>query len=576
MESPKAELSSASTAGPNTDQNDDAMIVLRSSAEEQVQSDSNRGWRFWVMFPGLGLAAALTALDTTVLSTALPTVVNDLHSNELFIWLLNSYTLAWTAVQPVYGQAADIFGRKATILGAIIFFMIGSIICALAGNTGVMIAGRVIQGLGAGGISVLPSLIICDLVPQRERQKFIGVLYATFAIGTDLGPVISGVMIDHIGWRWIFWINLPVSGAAFILIAVSLKVNHARTSTIMELLGRIDLAGNAILMLSMTSILLALAEAGTVNPWNSSRTLLPLIIGFLGLVSFIIFQSCRWCKYPMMPLRLFTNRSSLIGYTLTFLHGVLLYWVLYFLPVYFQAVLQETPQQSGIDMLPTMAPFVPFAIIGGTLISRSGRYKFNQLIGFALMSIGVGCFTLLDQNSSKAEWIVFQLIFGAGFGFLMTAALPAIQAPLAEADVAMATATWGFIQSFGYIWGASIPSSIFSTQFTKLLPKISDPSAQRQLIDGGAFEHASKAFVGSFTEKVKSEVIDVYVLSLKLVWQVCIAFAVIAFLASVLVKEIELKKVLETKFGYNNQKKRSSGSEIETPEQMEKGETDIY
>lgn len=558
----------------NLDQSDAAKADLKPE-ERNVQSKSNRGWRFWVMFPGLGLAAALIALDTTVLSTALPTVVNELHSKELFSWLLNSYTLAWTAVQPVYGQLADIFGRKAAMLGAIILFMAGSILCALAGNTGVMIAGRVIQGLGAGGISVLPSLIICDLVPQRDRQKFIGVLYATFALGTDLGPVISGVMIDHVGWRWVFWINLPISGLAFVLIAVSLKVNHARTGTIMEQLGRIDFIGNAILMLAMTSILLALAEAGSQNPWSSWRTLLPLIIGFLGLGLFVFFQSCRWCKYPMMPLRLFKNSTSLIGYTLTFLHGVLLYWVLYFLPVYFQAVLQDTPQQSGINMLPTMALFVPFAIIGGTLISRSGRYKINQLIGFALMSVGVGCFTLLDQKSSIGEWIGFQLIFGTGFGFLMTAALPAIQAPLAEADVAMATATWGFIQSFGYIWGASIPSSIFSTQFTKLLPKISDPSARRQLSDGGAFEHASRTFLNSFPENVKSEVIDVYVLSLKLVWQVCIAFAIIAFLASAFIKEVELKQVLETKFGYKSENKGSSSSDPVTPGQMEKGETDV-
>lgn len=533
--------------------------------EEQTEQTLKRGWRFWVMFPGLGLTAALTALDATVLSTTLSTIVDSLQSDSLFIWLLNAYYLTMTVVQPMYGQAADLFGRKPVMIAAVITFILGSGICAGASNTAMMISGRVVQGIGAGGISVLPSMIICDLIPQRECQKYIGLLYAAFAIGTDLGPIIGGALVDRMGWRWVFWINLPIAGFALLLIAVFLNVQHARAGTITQQFLQFDFAGNAILIASVTSILLALSSAGSTNTWMSWRILVPLLVGFLGLALFVCFEGSHWCKQPTMPLRLFTNRTSFIGYLVTFLHGLLLYWVIYFLPVYFQAVLQASPQQSGVNILASMVPLVPSGILGGALISRNGHYKINQLVGFALISTGIGCFTLLDQNSTKTQWVVFQIIYAAGTGLLMTAALPAIQAPLSEADVGSATATWGFIQSLGYIWGSSIPASIFSTRFDHLLPQIQDLSIKQQLSDGGAYEHASKAFVSSLTAEVRVQVIAVYVESLKLVWQICIAFALLSFLAALFIKEVKLREVLVTKFGY---KDGTDPSRCESEEQI--------
>ena len=518
---------------------------------ESADAVPRKSWHFWAIFPALGLSAALTALDATVISTVLPTIVDDLALDVPFIWLLNSYTLSSTVVQPLYGQAANSFGRKGTFITAIALFFLGSGMCGGARDTNTIIAGRVVQGLGAGGISILPSMIICDLVPLRERQNFQGIVYGAFAIGTDLGPVIGGILADGIGWRWVFWINLPISGASILLIAVFLQVNHGRTGNVCHQLAQIDFVGNAILTASISSILLALSWAGSAYPWSSWRVIFTLGLGFFGLACFLFFESSNWCREPTMPLRLFQNQTSAIAYLQTFLHGVLLYWVIYFLPVYFQAALRASPQQSGVYILASMVPLVPFGIVGGAVIARTGRYKPNQLVGFALMTIGIGCLTLLDQRSSKTEWVVFQLIYSAGTGILMTAFLPAIQAPLAEGDVGVATATWGLVQSFGYIWGGAIPSSIFDTRFNTFLSHINDEAVQQQLANGGAYQHVSGSFIGSLSEEIRSQVVDAYVMSLKLVWQACIAFAVAAFVASVFIKEVRLREELETKFGYD-------------------------
>jgi MFS family permease len=544
------------------------------SVEKTSDDVSHRGWRFWAIFPALGVSAALTALDTTILSTALPTVVDALGADALSIWLLNAYTLPMTAVQPVYGQAANIFGRKPTILVAIALFCAGSGICAAAHTTAVMIAGRVVQGLGAGGVSVLPSMIIGDLVPLRQRPKFQGFVYVAFAVGTDLGPVVGGTMVERIGWRWVFWMNLPVSGAALLMIAAFLRVRHTRSGTMAERLGRIDWVGNGCLMASVTSILLALSWAGSTHPWSDYHILVPLFLGFVGIVFFVGYEGSRWCHEPTMPLHLFQNQTSSIAYIQTFLHGVLLYWVVYFLPVYFQAVLQASPQQSGLAILASMVPMVPCGIIGGLVIAKIGRYKINQVIGFGLMTISIGCFTLLDQHSSSAAWVGYQLIFSAGTGILMTAFLPAIQAPLPEADVAAATATWGFIQSFGYIWGAAIPSSIFNTRFSTFLPQIPDAAVRQRLSHGGAYEHASGAFISSLDGAVKSQVIDAYVASLKLIWQIGIAFAVLAFVASVLIHEVRLREELETEFGFVAKGDGPRGEKGGTTGRSEEGVTD--
>lgn len=519
-------------------------------------ASKKHGWRFWAIFPGLCLASTLCALDSTILSTALPTIAADLDSNSLYVWAINAYTLTFTAIQPLYGQTADIFGRKIAIIVAITLFFLGSGICGGAKTTAMLIGGRAVQGLGGGGLSILPAMVVCDLVPLRERQKYTGLVYGAFAIGTFIGPVVGGTLVDHIGWRWIFWVNLPVSGLALAMVMGFLHTSQVNKSAFSrwQQVARIDYLGNILLIGAVTSILIALSCVGPSMPWSSWQTLVPLLVGILCLPLYVFFEASPFCLQPTTPLRLFSNKTSALAFVLTFLHGIILYWSSYFLPVYFQAVLKSPPQQSGINSLAAAIPLVPFGIVGGFLIAKYGRYKMNQIMGFALSAIAVGCFSLLDQNSPTVAWVLLEILLAAGAGIVLTATLPAIQAPLPESDVATATATWGFVQSLGFVCGVAIPSSIFETKFSSLLSSITD-TAVRDELRLGAYEHASRAFILSLSDETQRRVIEVFVATLKLVWEVGSAFAVLGFIASFFIQEVELREVLETNYVYDEESK---------------------
>ena len=437
---------------------------------------------------------------------------------RLYTYGQYAYTLTFTAIQPFYGQAADFFGRKVVLAASIIMFLLGSGLCGGAFGTQMLIAGRAVQGLGGGGLSILPAMVVCDLVPLRERQKYIGIIYGAFAIGTFIGPILGGSLVDTIGWRWIFWLNLPVSGAALGLILLFLRLERGRSHTSWQLLARVDYTGNVLLIASITATLISLSWAGTTYSWGPWRTLLPLLLGFLGLIMFILFEAMPCCREPIMPLRLFKNRTSSTAFLLTFLHGIILYWVSYFFPAYCQAVLQASSEGSGIDTLAGVITMVPFGIIGGVFTAKTGRYKPNQIVGFGLAAIGIGCFSILDETSPTVTWILLQIVFATGAGLVLTSTLPAIQGLLPEADVAVATATWGFIQSLGFVWGAAIPSSIFNTRFSSLAHFVSDAAARQTLETGGAYEHATQAFVSSLPATIRTQVISIFVSSLTLVY----------------------------------------------------------
>ncbi|KAI9645558.1 hypothetical protein NHQ30_006300 [Ciborinia camelliae] len=416
-----------------------------------------------------------------------------------------------------------------------------------------LISGRAVQGLGGGGLSILPAMVVCDLVSLRERQKYTGVIYGAFAIGTFIGPIVGGSMVEHIGWRWIFWLNLPIGGLALLSVILFFRVSHVRSGPILSQLGKIDYIGNILLMGAITSILIALSGTSTEKAWGSWQRWVPLLLGILALPFYMLFEGSRFCTQPTTPLRLFSHRTSSLAFLLTFLHGILLYWASYFLPVYFQAVLKDSPQKSGINTLAAAIPMVPFGIVGGFWIAKAGHYRLNQILGFALAGIAIGCFSILDQDSSTAVWVILQIIFAAGAGIVLTATLPAIQAPLPESDVAVATATWGLIQSLGFVCGVSIPSSIFESKFRSMVYTLDDGALQRVFTLGGAYEHASKAFILSLPENSQVQVVKLFVASLKLVWEVGSAFAIFGFLASFFIQDIELRTDLETEFGYREE-----------------------
>lgn len=459
---------------------------------------------------------------------------------------------------------------------AVAIFALGCGLCGGAHNIGMMIAGRTIQGVGASGINVLSELIICDLVPLRERGNFMAIVFTTMTVGTAIGPVIAGFIVEYSDWRWVFYLNLPVAGLVLVLHIVFLQVKSNRARSIPESVKRIDFIGNALFIAACVSVLIALGWAGSSYSWGSLHVLVPLIIGFIGLAIFLLYEGSRFAVEPTVPLRLFGNRTSLVAFILTFIQGLATIFVIYFLPVYFQGVLMSSPARSGVQLLPTVVVVTPFAGIGGGLLARYGHYIPLHFGGFALMVIGLGLFTLLDQTSTMAEWVIYQVIEAAGIGLGVGVLLPAVQAKLSEVDAGTSTATWSFMRSFGTVWGSSIPAAVFNNRFDQLCNRITDPAVRDTLSGGHAYQHATKAFVTSLptANGLRGQVIGVFSDSLKQVWQVGIAFVGFGFLLIFLEEKVELRKELDTKFGLREKKIPKVGAEASSTSATQEGKVD--
>lgn len=414
-----------------------------------------------------------------------------------------------------------------------------------------LIAGRCIQGVGGAGIGVLSEIIVCDLVPLSERGMYMGIIFGMMTIATALGPVIAGIIVEYSNWRWVFYLNLPIAGVALALHIIFLNFKPNRTDSILKSLKRIDVVGNMIFVGACVSVLIALGWAGTNYPWSSYHVIAPVVVGFIGFAVFLLYEGSRFAVEPVVPLHLFGNRTTVIAFFLTFLHGLSLVNIIYFMPIFFQGVLLSSPARSGVQLLPTAFVVTPFAGIGGGLLAKYGQYKPLHLIGYALMIVGFGLFTLLDQHSTPPEWVIYQIIPAAGVGLIVAALLPAVQAKLSEADVGKSTATWGFMRGFGTVWGSAIPAAVFNNRFDQLSSRISDPTVRSMLSGGNAYQHATETFVTSLsaTNGVREQVISVFSDSMKQVWQVGIAFAGLGFLLVFLEERVELRKELETEYG---------------------------
>lgn len=520
----------------------------------------------------MAVASLLAGLDATAVSTAMPSMLNDLGTSQGYTWIANAYLLTTTAFTPIFGQTANIFGRRALTIFAIVTFAVGSAIAGPAPTLGVLILGRAIQGIGCGGLNALVEMVVCDLVPLRERGKFMGFIFAIYAISTTLGPLVGGAFATYATWRWIFYLNLPLSGLTLAMVLVSLGALSSGSNMTTSTMKRVDWAGNALLVAAVTSILLALTWGGSEQPWSSWRTILPLVLGLIGLFLFLAFETK--VPEPTTPLRLFTNRTSLAGFWCAFTHNMLVYWILFVLPVYFQAVLGSTAFKSGVDILPTAAVCMPFTIVSGGIMSKIGRYRPLLMVGFAFFPIAIGLFMRLDQTTSTGYWAGIQIIGALAIGIITPVTLPTILTPLSESDVAVGTATWAFMRGFGTIWGAAIPLATFNSRANALVnTRLSDNNRVRELLaNGGAYTLAAGGSLYPTLELDKNPDLEatvkgIYVDSLKLCWQVALAFALFGFLLTFLVKEIPMRTDLETEYGMmenSNESKNKTDLEAES------------
>ncbi|KAI0013414.1 major facilitator superfamily domain-containing protein [Xylariaceae sp. FL0662B] len=508
------------------------------------------GWRFWAVFISLSVSAFLSALEGAVVSTALPSIARAVNAGEDYIWMVNVYFLTSAAVQPLYSQVADIWGRRWPMITSLAIFALGSGIAGGSTSAGMLIGGRTIQGLGAAGINVLVEIIICDLLPLRERGQFMGLMFLFIVLGSVCGPFLGGILVDRVSWRWVFYINLPFCGLCLVLLFLFLRVQrpHSGEST-RESLKKVDFPGLFILCGAVSSLLYALTYGGTRYEWSNPAIIVSFVMGIVGITLFFIYQASPLCTHPAMPKALFGNRTSVAALLATFMQLMASYAPLYFLPVYFQAVQRVSPTRSGVQILPFSATFCVSGLVGGILVSKLGRFKGVHIVSFALQIVSLGTFTLLDRNSTMAVWVILQLIYGWSLGMPNPSLLTAIQAHISDSLNAASTGAFAFVRSVATIFAVSVPAAVFGNRFDQLLTTtdvVRDPAIQATLERGLAYEKASRDFISSFPEEIQDGIITLYELSLKQVWQVTIAFAGAGFLFVLLEKNLVTREQKDT------------------------------
>jgi EmrB/QacA subfamily drug resistance transporter len=418
----------------------------------------------YTVFAGLMLALTLASLDQNIVSTALPRIVSDLGGLAHLSWVVTAFMVTSTISTPLYGKLSDMYGRKPLFFTAIIIFLIGSILCGLAGTMFQLILFRAIQGLGAGGLVTLAQTTVGDLIVPRERGKYQGLFGAVFAACSVAGPLLGGIITDTLSWRWIFYVNLPVGAAALALIAVGLRT-HCRTVT-----HKIDYTGAILLTGATVCLLLFLSWGGAVYPWLS-----PVIIGlFIASTLFygFLIRQERLASEPILPPHLFDNRVFVVAVSVIGLNAMALFGSLVFLPLFFQLILGASPSRAGLMLAPMMGGVIVASVTGGRLISAFGRYKIFPIIGLALSTCS---FLTLAwcAFTSKPTWVIETALvtLGAGLGLVMPNLTVAIQNSVERTDMGSATSVSSFVRSLGGALGVAVSGAVVAIRLRHFLPE---------------------------------------------------------------------------------------------------------
>lgn len=408
------------------------------------------------------LAMFLAALDQTIVATALPTIVGELGGLQQLSWVITAYLLTSTVTVPLYGKISDLYGRKALLLFAIGMFVVGSLLAGAAQSMVWLIVSRGIQGIGAGGIMIMVMAIIADLIPPRDRGRYQGFLGSVFAFSSIIGPLLGGLFVDHIGWRWVFYINLPLGVVALVFITrmLRLPVRHQKRP--------IDWVGSVLVVAAASSLLLMTTWGGVEYPWSSPVIILLGMAGVVLAIPFVL-QEGRVAE-PILPLHLFRQRVFGVGSLIMLVLGFSMFGAVAFLPVYFQVVKGVSATMSGIRMLPLTAGVVGMSIISGFVISRTGRYRVFPIAGMVVITLGMYLLSRLTVDTGLGEASLYMVVLGVGMGMLMQVIILAVQNSVQYKDMGTATAGVNFFRSIGAAFGVAIFDALLSGGLNHYLP----------------------------------------------------------------------------------------------------------
>lgn len=483
-----------------------------------------------LLFASLMVVMLLASLSQTILSTALPTIVGDLGGVDHMSWVITGFILASTVMMPVYGRISDLLGRKPVLIAAIVLFIAGSALGAAAGSMGWLITARVVQGLGGGGLMILAQTSIADVVPARERGKYMGVMGAVFAVSSVAGPLLGGWITEGPGWRWAFSFNIPLGILAIIAVAVFLKLPRRPR----EERERIDYLGMILLAGATTCLILVCTWGGTQYDWNSPQILLLCATTLAGAIAFVIAETRA--SSPVIPLSLFKDRNFTLTTVSGLAVGVAMFGAIGYMPTYIQMVKGVDATQAGLLMTPMMASLLITSIVSGQIVSRTGRYKLFPLVGMVIMGIGLWLLSTLEVSDSTVRMCVFLAVFGAGIGLSMQILVLIVQNSVPNRIVGTATASSNFFRQVGATVGSAVVGSLFISRLKDLLaenlPKI--PGKSAGAMDANSFTPQS---VHGLPVMFRDPVVQSYNDALLPIFLFMIPLAVLAFVLLLFVEE---------------------------------------
>ncbi|MCF8589396.1 MDR family MFS transporter [Gordonia liuliyuniae] len=484
-----------------------------------------------LLFIGLMITMLLAALNQTVLSTALPTIVGELNGVDQMTWVITAYILAMTIVMPVYGRISDLIGRKPALLFAISVFMAGSIVGALAGNIVWLIVGRIVQGLGGGGLMILAQAAIADVVSPRDRGRYMGFMGAVFAVASVAGPLLGGWLTEGPGWRWAFWMNIPLGALA---IAATLafmrlpKPDHAQRP-------KLDYLGMTLIAAATTTLVLMCTWGGHTYDWTSPQ-IIGLGVATIVLAVIFVFVEKR-AAMPVIPMQLFSNRNFTLVTIAALMVGIAMFGALGYMPTYIQMVTGVDATVAGLYMTPMMGGLLITSVISGQLISRFGKYKLYPLAGAVVIGIALALISTMHPSTPNWQMCIYLAIFGIGLGLIMQILTLIVQNEFPGAFVGTATASNNYFRQVGATLGSAIVGSIFASRLVDLLKENLGGSADKLSSSGGGQNSLTPALVDSLPDQLRVPIVESYNDALLPIFLFFVPLAVVAFIALLFVDE---------------------------------------
>lgn len=529
--------------------------MSRTPAPRRMRPDATQSRRSLVLlFVGLIVTMLLASLNQTVLGTALPTIVGELHGVDQMLWVITAFILAATVTMPVYGKLGDLLGRKGLLLIAISMFIVGSVIGGLAGDMTALIVARGVQGLGGGGLMILSQATIADVVPARERGKYMGVIGGVFAVSSVAGPLLGGWFTQGPGWRWVFWINLPLGG-----LAILATVLFLRLPPVVRVRRRFDYLGMALLVVATTSLVLIATWGGAEYAWTSPTILVLAAAAAVAGTLFVMVE--RRAEEPVIPLHLFRERNFNLTTAAGLLGGVALIGTVSYLPTYLQMAAGVNPTVAGLLMVPMMGAMLAVSLWSGAYVSRTGRYKWVPIAGALVLALGLALLSTVRVGTPLWVFCSYIVVIGLGLGPIMQLLVLIVQNTFPAREVGTATAANNFFRQIGFSLGSAAVGSLFTVRLTSLLTERLPAGGG---VPGDGVNSLTPDAVQHLPEGIRALVVESYNDALMPVVMLIAPLAVLAAVLLAFVHEVPLATTIERDApdAVGSSRERAPGSDV--------------